>query len=210
MPTKDQIKQAILDKKGVKGNNTASNTETPVVAPSKPLESIRSFVLVTSDWSGLGFADQEIRQNGSEVIVAYKPKEPIEDPEKKESYEIQGQGIVPTMELDKIFKKRGDYKDAYWVFDGNHNVDIGEKLIEEGFKVFNGSQFQYDLENDREYGLQFAEEVGLHSPPYHEFKSVEEGIKFLEANENKAFVFKPNGAEDSALTQTFKEEDEDT
>lgn len=164
--------------------------------------SSRKFVLVTSDFSGLGFAIQDKEKNGSDVIIAYKPKGEIEE-EKEHSYLIQGMGLVESMHLDDLMEDRKTYQDWFFVWDGNHNTDEGELLRKEGFKVFGGSQFQFDLENDREFGIEFAQSVGLESPPFHEFQTPDEGIKFLEANEDKAFVVKPNNAEDSALTQPF-------
>lgn len=169
----------------------------------------RKFILVTNDWSGNGFAIAEIQKNGSEVIGAYQPKEDI-DPDKKDAYEIQGDGLYETFKLEKIMKNREEYRDWYWIFDGNHNCEEGEILRKEGFKVWGGSQFQYDLENDREYGLDFASEAGLISPPHEEFTSPEDGVNFLESNEDVAYVVKPNSAEDSALTEPFASEMEDT
>lgn len=160
----------------------------------------RNFILVTADYSGLGFClDKRLCENESQVILAYKQKpEDVED-EKEEEFNIQGEGLVEKIELDEIFKDREDYRDWYWIFDGNHNTDIGETLIKEGFKVFGGSQFTYDLENDREFGIEFAASCDLHSPEQQEFSSVEDGIKFLEENEEEAYVYKPNN-EDSAFT----------
>lgn len=162
----------------------------------------RKFVLVTADWSGLGFAIQETWTNQSTVIVAYKPKSEVED-DKLESYEIQGQGIVETMPLDELMDERKEYKDWYFVWDGNHNPEENETLRKEGFKVFGGGKLPYDLENDREFGIEFAEECGLFSSESQEFTSDVEAISFLEQNEDKAYVFKANGAEDSSLTQPF-------
>lgn len=162
----------------------------------------RKFVLVTSDWAGLGSAIQEIQKNGSEVIIAAKPKHDIEK-EKRKAYSIQGNGLVETIPLDDLMEKREEYEDWFWVWDGNHNTDESELLREEGFKVFGGSEFAYELENDRELGVEYAEEAGLIPPPSFEFQSAEDGIKFLEQNEDKAYVVKPNASEESHLTQPF-------
>lgn len=210
MPNQEDVKKAILAKKQAKNEATKpsmvqddkieeSTASSEILAP---LEA-RKFILVSNDSSGLGFGVQEVFKNGSKVILALKPKEPIEDLKKKEAYDIQGKGIMETTTLDKIMVKRGEYRDYYWIWDGNHNFEESEKLRSEGFKVFGGSKFQYDLENDREFGLQFAESAGLVSPPFQEFKSAEEGIKFLEEHEDQAYVVKPNGAEDSSLTEPF-------
>lgn len=162
----------------------------------------RKFILVTADFSGLGFALQEMNNPDSEVIIAYKPKAPL-TPEQKPAHMAQGNGLVKKYPLDVVMAKRDSFKKAFWVFDGNHNIKEGETLHREGFRVWNGTKFQFDMENDRGKGIAFAESVGLHSPPFEEFKTAAEGIKFLQANPDKAYVFKPNKAEDSALTQPF-------
>lgn len=161
-------------------------------------ETIKKFILITADFSGFGFVKSAI-DLGYEVLVLYKPKDEIEE-DKQEAWDIQGDGIFEKMDLDDWYEEREEYKEYYIIFDGNHNYDIGEQLIQEGFKVFGGSKLQYDCENDREFGLKLAESVGLHSPEYVEFTSPEDGISFLEENEDKAYVLKPNGESDSALT----------
>lgn len=51
------------------------------------MQKTRKFVLVSADFSGVGFAIQEIQKNDSEVIIAYKPKEEVE-----EEYSMGGWG----------------------------------------------------------------------------------------------------------------------
>ena len=166
----------------------------------------RKFILVTHGFWGLGFAIQEQRMNGTEVIVAYKPIEEKTGDE-NEQYDLQGEGFVNKVPLDEIMAKREEYRDWYWVFDANKNTDSGEILREEGFKVWGGSEFQKMLEDDREFGLEFAESCGLHSPEHKDFSSVEEGIAFLEQNEDKAYVYKPNAQEESHLTTVLDTEE---
>ena len=119
-------------------------------------KSKRKFVLVTKDFSGMGFAIQEIQKNNSEVLIAYKLSDKLEKDEIKE-YKQMGKGFVEKIELDELMQNRKDYKDFYFLWDGNHNYEEGEILIKEGFKVWGGSKFTYDLENDREFGVKFAE-----------------------------------------------------
>lgn len=167
------------------------------VEHSEDIPAQKRFILVTNDFVGLGFAVQEQQKNGSEVMIAFKPKEPPED---RDSYEIQGKGLVKTVSLDDLMEIREYYRDCYWIWDGNHNYAEGELLRSEGFKVFGGTKFQYTMENDREFGLEFAQSCGLLSPEFKEFTSKEEGIAFLEEHEDRSYVFKPNDEEDSALT----------
>ncbi len=160
----------------------------------------RKYILVTADFAGLGFCKQEIDKNDSVVIIAYKPKDGFECPEEKESYEKCAEGICETFELDKIMENREEYRDWIWIWDGNHNVPENVKLRAEGFKVVFGGAFPYQLENDREFGLKFAEECGLESPESFEFGNVDDGVKFLEEREEENFVFKPNKTDENWLT----------
>lgn len=159
---------------------------------------MRNYILVTCDFSGLGLA-LDSRLKDSKVIVAYKGEED-EDPEELKKLEKSGKGLVRTMPLEKLFAKREQLKDWYWVFDSNHNWEYGVQLRKEGFKrVFGGTEFTYKLEEDRNFGMEFAEECGYQLPFGKDFHSVEEGIAFLEANEEKAFVYKPDN-QDAAYT----------
>jgi phosphoribosylamine-glycine ligase len=157
----------------------------------------RKFIVVTSDFVGLGLAIDE-KKAGSKVIVAYSPKE-CEIPDDWKVYKNVGKGLVDTVPLEKLFEKRKDFKNWYWIWDGNHNTDVGETLKKEGFKVLGGTEYTFNLENDRELGIKIAEEVGFSIPEHAEFSSVEDGIKFLEEHEDEAYVYKPNN-EDSAYT----------
>jgi len=173
----------------------------------KPIKtSKRKFIVVTKDFAGLGFAIQEINKNGSKVIVAHKLCEKFDEKE-LEAANMMGKGLVKTVELDKLFDDRESYREYYWIWDGNHNADYGEILISEGFKVWGGTKFTDDLEHDRGIGVEFAESCGLVSPPTMEFTSAEEGISFMEQNEDKAYVMKPNDLEDNSLTYVPMAED---
>jgi len=164
----------------------------------KEKDNKRKFVLVTKDFSGLGFALDE-QENGSEVIIAYGGQEFKDDKEEK-AYLMTGEGMIEKIPLEELMASKNKYKEHYFVFDGNHNVDSGEKLRKLGFKVWGGSKFTDDLENDREFGMEFAESCGLHSPEQEEFSGADEGISFLEEHEEDAYVFKPNGSSDNSKT----------
>ncbi len=158
----------------------------------------RKYILVTKDFSGLGFALDEI-DNGAEVIIAYGGQE-FKDDKEEEAYLKTGEGMIEKYPIEEIMPDRKNFKGWYFVFDGNHNTNEGEKLRKEGFKVWGGSKFTDDLENDREFGMEFAASCGLYSPEQKEFSGAEEGIAYLEENEDCAFVFKPNGISDNSKT----------
>lgn len=166
----------------------------------------RKFVIVTKDYSGLGFAVQEIEENNTEVIMAYKLCEDMDEDEKT-CYNMIGEGLVEKIDLDELMSNRNDYRDYYFIWDGNHNFEEGELLRKEGFKVWGGTEFTFQLENDREFGKKFAESCGLVSPETIEFTSAEEGISFLEEREEEAFVLKPNEESDNSMTYVPISED---
>lgn len=148
----------------------------------------RGFIIVTEDFTGLGWA-KKLTEEGNDVILAYRLKD--DEKLKKEAGKI-GHGIVEVMEFDDVMDNREDYKDWYWIFDMNIHVKDAEILNDEDYKVLGGQEISDKLEHDRNFAAEFMEERGIKSPPTHEFTSVDEGLKFLEENEEKAFVFKPD------------------
>lgn len=160
---------------------------------------MRKYVLVTADFSGFGFT--RFIYKGDQVIIAYQPKEKMDwESEEGKNYLRQGNGMVQKFPLEDIMKRRNKMKDWYFIWDGNHNHEENTILRKEKFKVFAGMDLTYKMENDREFGINLAEELGLVSPDHQEFKSTQDGIKFLESNPEKAYVFKANGSSDCSLT----------
>ena len=156
----------------------------------------KTFIIVSQDGSGLGFAKLCI-DAGYKTIFASKIEE---EDEKPEEFKLFGQGIVPKIDLDKIFNQRDKYKSAYWIWDGNHNFEYGETLRKEGFKVFGGQELTYKMEKDRNFGVEIVKKAGLETPPTFEFHTIEEGLKYLDENLDKAFVFKPDDGEGAFTT----------
>lgn len=156
----------------------------------------KTFIIVTKDHSGLGWAKLCI-DDGYKAIYATKIND---DDEHEEEFNLAGNGIVPKIELDKLFKERNKYKDAYWLWDGNYNFKEAEQLRAEGFKVFGGQELTDKMEHDRHFGTQIVEKAGLKTPPTQEFSTIEEGLKFLDENKDKAFVFKPDDGSEGCFT----------
>lgn len=150
-------------------------------------------VIVTREFSGMGFA-KKIIADGGEAILAYKFDDDMED---VESFDNVGLNIVPKVPFDKIFKNRSKFKDAYFLFDQNHYFKEGETLKKEGFKVWGGSELANKLEHDRQFGMDISKKAGVPSPPEFEFKTLEEGIDFLTENPEHSYVFKPNDQDTS-------------
>ena len=69
-------------------------------------------------------------------------------------------------------------------------------------RVIGCSRWSEEIEMDRLLGTQIAKEIGLTIPTSHEFKSLDDGIRFLESDEAKKsrWVLKPMNNEDLDLT----------
>lgn len=153
------------------------------------------FIVVSKDLSGFGWA-KKLRDEHSSVVLAIRYDTEKLDAENLKKAKKVGQGILPVRDFDEVFKNRRAFEKAYWIFDQNHYWEEGEILIKEGFKVLGGSKLAYDMENDREFGVSLIKQAGILTPETNEFTTTEEGIAFLEDNEDRAFVFKPNTPND--------------
>lgn len=160
----------------------------------------KTFIIVSQDYSGLGFADM-CQKEGYETLMAIRAKDDLKK-EDVESFDQVGVGIIQKVDLDQIMKARKQFKDAYWIWDGNHNPEDSETLRSEGFKVFGGSELMNKMEHDRNFGASLVKAAGLPTPETYDFKTLEEGLKFLEEPDNKetAFVFKPDEGEGAYST----------
>lgn len=144
------------------------------------------------------------------VLVAYKPdgstlKDLEEEPKKVKMYKSTGKGLIDTIPLVDLMSRRKDFKDWFWVWDGNHNQEENNILRKEGFKVIGGLEFAQKMEHDRAFTMNIMQSLGLVSPEFKEFKNVADGVKFLQENPDKAYVYKPNDA-DTSLTTVPDEE----
>ena len=169
----------------------------------------RKFIIVTEDLRGLGFA---LLNKTDEVILACNPNAKIKDnPDDWKAYNLVGKGIAKVYWLKDVMNKRNQYKEWYWIFDGNHSVKENEQLRKEGFKVGLGGQLAYNLENDRKFAIETAEKYGIPSPMWENFTKKEAGIEYLKKYPDIDFVFKPNGGENyltTVLSGTAKENNE--
>lgn len=171
----------------------------------QPVKPIKKWIIVTPDYSGLGWAKM-ISDEGLDVILATKPKK---DEDNLPAFRTVGSGMVKKASFDDVFKNRNDYRDCAFIFDGNHNAEDADKLRTEGFTVIGGHKFTDWLEHNREYGLSIVEKAGLVTPPSFDFTDVKKGIQFLEQNEDKAYVFKPDEPDNEAWVTTTPDNDND-
>lgn len=154
------------------------------------------FIVSSKDFSGFGFAKMII-DAGYPCLLAYKLDEEITDPAELALYKESGEGVLQKASLEKVFQDRRKFKDAYWIWDQNNHNDMAQVLHDEGFKIWSGSALSGRMEHDRQFGIDIARKAGLAQPPESEFHTLEEGMLFLEGNEDKAYVFKPNVPSDA-------------
>lgn len=159
-------------------------------------EGKKSFIVVTKDFSGFGWA-KKFKDEGNDVILTYRLEE---DDDKTEEASRVGSEMFKVIDFDELFKNRSSHKKSLWVFDMNIFTDEAEKLRSEGYMVFGGQTLSEKMEHDRKFASETMEQYGLESPPTHEFASIAEGLAFLEENEEKAFVFKPDNSDGSYST----------
>jgi len=84
-------------------------------------------------------------------------------------------------------------KDTVVFFDMSGMGSIADNLRKRGIPVYGASEYADKLEDDREFGLEVMEKAGIKIPETKTFTNLDEGIKFVEANKKKRFVFKPSG-----------------
>jgi len=154
----------------------------------------RQFAIVTADGTGLGWATM-LNDEGELVTLVREPKP---DEEAIEEFDQLGNGIIETLTLAQALKVLP--KDTYWIFDTNNHSDVSMSLRKHGRKVFGASSVSEQMECDRAHAIDTAQRAGLDSPTMEEFTDLEQGRKYLEANEDIPYVFKPNGTDVSHLT----------
>lgn len=78
--------------------------------------------------------------------------------------------------------------------------ESAEILKKKGYNVVGGGGLNDKIELDRAFGAKVMQEAGIQIPPSEELDSFEELSKYLDKNEGKNFVFKPNGNLETDLT----------
>ena len=144
-------------------------------------------ILVTKDWSGLGIALLAQRQ-GSQVIAAYDYTKV--DPEDLEHVELIGDGLIEKTPLQQATKKLL-LEDNVWFFDNNELPNPADRLRKAGELVIGTSRLSAKMENDRDYAIGVAEQVGLKAPESKKFTDYESAVQFLKSRKDHSYVYKP-------------------
>lgn len=149
------------------------------------------WVVVSQDLSGLGWC-KRLQEEGCAVTLL-KGMGP--DEKQPDRFAQVGQGLVPIQNLSTGTVDALCGPDVFWLFDRNYFADVADDLRSRGQMVFGTSALTARLEQDRGYACDVATQCGLPSPPTHDMETIDEGVDFLEANPNLAFVMKPNDSE---------------
>src|SRR5579862_907573 len=149
-----------------------------------------NFIVVTQDYSGLGFAFR-LQQEGHCVILAVQMPAGLSAAQQKR-FHLVGNGLANKQPLSELLARRNEMRDSYWIWDGNHSVQQNEILRAEGFRVFGGGLFPDLMEHDRGFAIRYCAGYGLQAPESRQFKSTAAAVAFLETKRRTAFVFKPD------------------
>src|ERR1035437_3197171 len=181
-------REALLRLSKSKSADPKPDAEPPGAEPETAAPSGRQFVVVTKDGSGLGWA-KKLQEEGEDVVLVLECDEP--DPEDKEVASLIGEGWFARMPLAQAMTTYTRDTD-YWIFAENNFPKEADTLRTKACKVFGTSALSERMEHDRPYAVEIAEQSGLISPETHEFTSRAEGLSFLAANPDTAYVFKPD------------------
>jgi hypothetical protein len=171
---------------------------------------MQNFIFITRDFHILPVADR-LKDDGKEVVVGM-----VQEEENKKTPEAKSEArlalydnIIEKHDADDVLKwmKTVENKDEWFVmFDYGDLWEYSEKAMAMGFtKGIFPTEEDYTLEKDRARGKAFAKKhyPDLHVAEAHEFKRVEEAVKFLEEQNDKIFVLKSEGSDaETVVPQT--------
>src|ERR1700676_2370926 len=120
------------------GSDATDEEDEPVgedIAADESTSSARQFVIVTKDYSGLGWA-KKLQEEGETVTLAVE--NPEDKPEHIKQFDMVADGWIDKMDLSEALDKL-QTDSTYWIFAENCFVEEAEKLRKAGQKVFGTS-----------------------------------------------------------------------
>lgn len=120
---------------------------------------------------------------------------------------------VPSDDYKKIgegmLKKDNDWfsylgKGYIWIIDGCERGKMQDWLRGKGEAVFGGCEEGDKLENDRQKNQKWFADLGFTIAPSQNFKDFDEGIQFVQENDDKKFILKQNGTAPKHLNHKGK------
>lgn len=162
-----------------------------------------NYIFITEEASPILPIAHRLAQEGKTVVVGYTdPEKEIEGFQEKRG-ELYCDMIDPkpaeqVFEDMRQIETAGEQDEWFVMFDYGNLWPHAQKALDMGFKkgVF-VTEEGYSLEKDRQKAKQFAEQHyhDLHIQEAQQFKSVEDGVKFLEENSDKIYVLKSDGSD---------------
>ena len=159
-------------------------------APAQRDAASRRFVILTKDFTALGWADGLDRQ-GEEVYVA-TDYENEDEPEQRKRMEKVGDGWLQVLTVDEALKTLQS-PNTYWIFGENCFPEAAKTLLDTGQKVFPKSiELGEQMEHERDLGVDIATDAGLTPPKTYEFSDRDDALSIMEQHPDQAFVLKLN------------------
>ena len=159
------------------------------------------FIIISRDYHVLPLADR-LRDDGKHVVFGMVEKE--DDPDapkaKIESRMTLYDGILDKHPATKVLDwMRGlnDKSEWFVLFDYGDLWPLSERALKMGFtKGIFPTEESYKLEKDRQAGKEFARKYypDLKVAEVHEFKKVDDAIKFLQDDKEHIYVLKSEGS----------------
>jgi phosphoribosylamine---glycine ligase len=141
----------------------------------------KRFNLVSETADGLGFA-LRLQDEGYDTRVW------IRSPEARSC----GDNMISKVGDFEDFLMGADPATDVFVFDTSGNGVMADYVKQLGFPVLGGSVLADRLERDRSFGYKIMQQAGIQIPETKSFKNFEDAIKFVEANPDVRWVYKPS------------------
>jgi len=165
---------------------------------------MQNYAFITRDFHILPVADR-LRDDGKNVILGMiQEEENPKTPKGKSDARLSlYEGIIERYDaedvIDWLEKKVPESERDQWfvMFDYGDLWEYSERALKAGYtRGLFPTEEGYELEKDRQKGKEFAKKhyPGLKVAEVHEFKKVEDAIKFLEEDKENIYVLKSEGS----------------
>ena len=166
-----------LEKSNVEHKNGNANGKNGNGDSNNLIKIPKKFLFVS--WESLsGDLAWRLKQEGHEVKIY------IQSEGDKDVYD----GILDKVDNWKDYIEEADVI----IFDDIGFGNIADSLRSSGKLVVGGSKYTDKLEEDREFGQEEMEKVGMQVLPHWDFEDFDSAIKFIKENPGR-YVFKPSG-----------------
>lgn len=164
---------------------------------------MKNYAFITRDFHILPVADRLLDDGKNVVVGMVQEEENKKTPEGKSEARLSlYDGILDKHDADDVIEwleKLPDDEKGDWflMFDYGDLYEYSERALKAGFtKGIFPTEEGYELEKDRTKGKEFAKKhyPALKVAEAHEFKKVDDAIKFLEEDKENIYVLKSEGS----------------